>query len=89
MNAFVRKLGGLVLGVLSGFDRLVIRGHLRQLSYTHGMNCYLSANRILLKDFGGHAEQVTQHLLDASLAHAHQSGREIRYLNSSKLRKED
>jgi len=89
MNAFVRKLGGLVLGVLSGFDRLLIRGHLRQLSYTHGMNCYLSANRVLLKDFGGHAEQVTQHLLDASLAHARQSGREIRYLNSSKLRKED
>ena len=89
MNTFVRRFAALVTGVLSGLDRLVFRGHLRQLSYTHGMNCYLSANRILLKDFGQHAEQVTAQLLDASLAQARQSGREIRYLNSSQLCKED
>jgi hypothetical protein len=89
MNAFVRRFAALVLGVLSGFDRLVFRGHLRQLSYTHGMNCYLSANHILFKDFGRHAEQVSAQLLDASLAQARHSGREIRYLPSSQLRKED
>lgn len=89
MNAFIRRFVALVTGVLSGFDRLVFRGHLRQLSYTHGMNCYLSANHILLKDFGRHSKQVTAQLLDASLAQARHQGRAIRYLNSSQLRKED
>jgi hypothetical protein len=89
MNAFVLRLAALVTGILSGFDRLVFRGHLRQLSYGHGMNCYLSANHILLKDFGQHSQEVTAQLLDASLAQARQAGREIRYLPSSRLRKED
>jgi hypothetical protein len=42
--------------LLHGFDRLVFRGHLRQLSYAHGMECYLSANRVLLKDFDRHVQ---------------------------------
>jgi hypothetical protein len=57
-------------GVLHGFDRLVCRGHLRQLSYAHGMDCYLSANRVLLKDFERHAIQRTRTLIDASPAEA-------------------
>ena len=32
MNAFLQRHAGSVLGVLSGFDRLVLRGHLRALS---------------------------------------------------------
>ena len=47
MKTFLATFGHLVLGVLHGFDRLVFRGHLRQLSYAHGMDCYLSANRVL------------------------------------------
>lgn len=89
MSAFLHRFAGLVLGVLSGFDRLVFRGHLRQISYAHGMACYLSANHVLLKDFARHAEQTTARLVEASLTRAHQAGREVRYLTSSRLRKED
>jgi hypothetical protein len=88
MNSFLAFCGGLVLGVLQGYDRLVFRGHLRQLSYPHGMECYLSANRVLLKDFEAHAKQKTQELLDTSLAEARQTKRPIVYLNSSQLSKE-
>ena len=58
MQSLLAVFGGLVLGVLQGFDRLVFRGHLRQLSYAHGMECYLSANRVLLKDFTGQYDIV-------------------------------
>jgi len=89
MQAFLSAFGGLVLGVLHGFDRLVFRGHLRQLAYTHGMNGYLYANQVLLKDFTNHAKERTALLLASSLADAQRQGRPIVYLNSSQLSKED
>jgi hypothetical protein len=70
MDTFLGNFGHLVLGVLSGFDRLVFRGHLRQLSYAQGMGCYLWANQVLLKDFKAHAIEQTKALIDASLAEA-------------------
>lgn len=89
MKTFLAAVGQLVLGVLHGFDRLVFRGHLRQLSYAHGMECYLSANRVLLKDFKVHARERTAQLIDASLAEARRLNRPIPYLNSSSIPKED
>ena len=89
MQAFLAVFGHLVLGVLHGFDRLVFRGHLRQLSFAHGMDCYLSANHVLLKDFTAHAKQRTAELIDASLAEARRLNRPIVYLNSSQLSKEE
>jgi hypothetical protein len=89
MQTFLAAVGHLVLGVLSGFDRLVFRGHLRQLSYAHGMECYLSANRVLLKDFKAHARERTAVLLDASLAEARRLNRPVIYLNSSSRSKEE
>jgi hypothetical protein len=89
MKSFLAAFGHLVLGVLHGFDRLVFRGSLRQLSYAHGMDCYLSANRVLLKDFKAHAIERTAALIDASLAEARRLDRPIVYLNSSQISKED
>jgi hypothetical protein len=89
METFLGALGHLVLGVLHGFDRLVFRGHLRQLSYERGMECYLSANRVLLKDFKAHVIERTAELIDASLAEAHRLNRPVPYLSSSKTSKED
>jgi hypothetical protein len=89
MQSLLAVLGGLVIGVLHGFDRLVFRGHLRQLSYAHGMECYLSANRVLLKDFTAHAQERTALLLEASLTDAKRLERPVVYLNSSQTSKED
>jgi hypothetical protein len=89
MPSFLAVFGHLVLGVLHGFDRLVFRGHLRQLSYAHGLACYLSANRVLLKDFKAHAMERTAVLIDASLAAARRLNRPVIYLNSSSTAKED
>jgi len=77
------------LGVLSGFDRVVFKGKLRQLYSPNGMNCYLSANHVLRKDFKAHAKAVTDQVLEASLvAQAKRQGC-FRYLNSSQLSKEE
>jgi hypothetical protein len=82
-------LAGLVVGVLSGFDRLMFRGHVRELMYPCGMNRYCNFNGVKLTGFGAHAEQLTGRLIAASEAEAKRLGRPIEYLASAQLRKED
>ena len=77
MNAFIQKYKSLVTYCLSGFDRLVIRGTLINLSYVEGMLVYLSVAKVLLKDFGNHAEKMSQMLKQASLAVVLSAGRPV------------
>ena len=62
METFISKHAGAVIGVLSGFDRLVFRGTLRQLAYSGGMMAYLWAEKVLLKDFAEHASGIPSFL---------------------------
>jgi hypothetical protein len=89
MKAIIRQLGERVLGVLSGFDRLLFRGILRCVINPRGLNGYLYGARVPMADFGKHAERVTEQLIDESLQHARETGREIRYLNDSEISKKD
>ena len=88
MEQFLSKHASAVIGALSGFDRLVFRGTLRQLSYSKGMMSYLWAVQVLLKDFAGHAQALTQRLRDASATLAGRTSRPVRYLPSSATSKE-
>jgi hypothetical protein len=89
MKAIIRQLGERVLGVLSGFDRLLFRGFLRCVINPRGLNGYLYGARVPMADFGKHATQVTEQLIDESTRHARETGREIRYVNDSQIRKKD
>ena len=60
MNAFLSRFAPLICGVLMGYDRLIFRGTLRNLSYPAGLQHYLWANRIPFKDFHDHSEDVTR-----------------------------
>lgn len=88
MNAFLRVFAGLVFGVLHGFDRLVFRGHLRQITTVQGMDRLLHTNRVLYKDFQGYVQQKTSQVIDASLAEARRQNRPVVYLPSSTISKE-
>jgi hypothetical protein len=67
MDTFIQKYEPHVTGVLSGFDRLVFRGTLRELAVTGGMMDFLWHVGVLLKDFGAYAEATTRRLKQASL----------------------
>jgi hypothetical protein len=88
MKSFLRRFGGLVLGVLSGFDRLIFRGKLCPLYAPEGMNIYLAANKVLRKDFEKHAEGVTHQVLQASLVEDAKKKECFRYLGSSRTDKD-
>ena len=89
MKSFIQKHEKDVMGTLSGFDRLVFRGHLRRLSFVEGMTSYLSSVGVLLKDFGKHVLHVTGRLKEASLALAARTLRPVKYLQSSQIHKDD
>jgi len=89
MDEFIARHQDKITGTLSGFDRLVLRGTLRALSYPDAMRHYLYANDVLLKDFGAHVEQVSEKLEKASQREARQLGRPVQYLASSQTSKED
>jgi hypothetical protein len=89
MNALVPQNAEHVIGVLSGWDRLVFRGTLRMLAFAGGMARYLSRIGVLLKQFGDHAQAMTDQLIQASLKRAETLGRPVHYLQSPSIRKDD
>ena len=89
MHEFIAKHQDKITGTLSGFDRLVFRGTLRSIAHDQGMQRYLWANQVLLKDFGSHVQQVSRRLKEASLAEAQALGRPVKYLASSQVSKEE
>jgi len=88
MDEFTATYGDQIAGTLSGFDRLVLRGTLRRIAYPFGLQGYLWANQVLLKDFGAHAEKVSAIVKDSALETMVAAGRPVRYLPSSREDKE-
>lgn len=88
MHEFTATYADQIAGVLNGFDRLVFRGTLRRIAYPFGLQGYLWANQILLKEFGAHAQKVSEIVKGAALEAMTASGRPVRYLYSSREDKE-
>ncbi len=87
MNDFIAKFQDQLSGTLSGFDRLVFRGTLWRDQIT-GMKGYLWAHHLGAKDFGAHAEQISQAVKEASLAPVLAARRPVLYLTSGKDNKQ-
>src|SRR2546422_8770658 len=79
MQQFIAKHQDQIAGVLSGFDRLVLRGTLPSIAYGQGMSQYLWASQVLLKNFGAHVEQVSERLKATPLAEVVAAGRPGQY----------
>ena len=89
METFIQQYEKDVIGHLSGFDRLVLRGTLRALAVKSGMLSYLWNVGVRLKDFGNLVMNKSDQLKEASCQRAKRLGRPIVYLASAKRSKED
>jgi hypothetical protein len=89
VNAFITRHASKITGVLSGFDRILFRGHLTRLNFADGVESFLRSQGVLKKDFGALAEQVTAMIREEAETVATALGRPTRYLESSAVRKED
>jgi hypothetical protein len=89
MERFLVRHKDRVIGVLSGFDRVLFRGSLRSISYLSGMNKFLSSHGVLYKDFGRFAEGLSTRVKDHSKGVAEAAGRPWIYLQSPSASKEE
>ena len=81
MRQFLQHHGEQILGVLSGFDRLRLRGTLRMFASEGGVVGWLQQAGIALKDFLSWAESLTQRLRRRTEQEAHAVGRPVKYLD--------
>jgi hypothetical protein len=88
MQSFIHRHGSQVIGVLSGFDRVRLRGTLRWLSNECGMFGFLQAVSVLLKDFTDYAKDITAQIRQRTETDAKNAGRPVLYLNSGNQSKE-
>ena len=89
MRSFLARYQDRIIGALSGLDRILFRGTIRQLAHVAGFDSFMGYRRILRKDFKAHSQAVTAQIREATEAIAEASGRPLRYLESSAVRKED
>jgi hypothetical protein len=88
MKEFLQRFGTVVIGFLSGFDRLVFRGTLRNMAFEDGLRLYLSVNKIKFKDAGAHFHTVSERVKTAALHVAEEQRRPVKYLPSPQTSKE-
>ena len=62
MERFFERHQGRIIGVLSGFDRVLFRGTLRSICHLTGMDMFLSSQRVLYKDFGTYVNKLSEQL---------------------------
>jgi hypothetical protein len=74
MNEFVQRHAGSVIGVLSGFDRVLFRGTLMRLCNGGGLFDLMRKTGHALKEFGAFCESVTQEVKAASERVAKEAG---------------
>jgi hypothetical protein len=88
VKRFLQKYASDVTASLSGFDRLILRGTLRQLAYLDGMLCYMAINGVRTVDFRDHVLEMTSRLRAAVEGEVTKLHRPVIYLPSSLTSKE-
>lgn len=88
MERFIERHRDRVIGVLSGFDRLVFRGTFRSISYLKGLEIFLSKHRVLFKEFGEFAQKISERIKQHAHQLADEEGRPYVHLSSPKISKE-
>lgn len=89
MKSFIARFGSQVTAVLSGFDRLVLRGTLLPLMRRYGMFHFLERAGVRRLNFKDYVRSTTEKLKVAAPADVREAGRPEVYLGSSKISKED
>lgn len=88
MNTILEQFKDKINGTFAFFDRMIIKGHIRQFFSTSGKGYFLSEQNVLLKDFSAYANQVTSDIVAHVEKIAEETHRPLRYLTSAKIPKE-
>jgi hypothetical protein len=87
MKSFLRRFGDKIKGVLSGFDRLRLRGTRRLLAHASGLKHFLWKSRVKLQDFDTYVQDITGTLCASIKQSVKDSGRPLIYVSSGEANK--
>jgi hypothetical protein len=88
MERFLTRHKDRIVGTITGFDRMLLRGTLRCISHCKGMGVFLSSQHVLLKDYGQFVQRLSNEISEHGKTFAAELGRPYEYLPSSNLSKE-
>lgn len=89
MKQLIKYFGDSIVGVTSGFDRIVFQGMIRPVMYPEGAMGFFGRKRILFKDAKNWVTEQTERLISAVEEWSkRECGEGIAYLPSTKIRKE-
>lgn len=88
MNTILEQYKDKINGTFSFFDRMIIKGHIRQFFSPSGKKFFLSEQNILLKDFSAYANRVTDDIVSYAETFTRSHNRPLVYLSSAKTPKE-
>jgi hypothetical protein len=89
MERFLTRFKDHITGIVSGPDRLLLRGTLRSISHVEGLERYLKACGILHKEFVRFAQSVSIALCQRAEQWARQQNRPCEQVRSARVSKED
>lgn len=89
MADLVQRYRDRILGVLSCYDRVIVRGGIPGLDYAKGMEQYLRAREIRLFDFPKFAMPFREAIGNNAEQLAQANGIKVQFIRHSDVRKED
>jgi hypothetical protein len=75
MCKFLLQNAASVIGMISGWDRVRLRGTLRSIAFPDALSRFLSSSRRLIKGFGLFAEESSRQMREAAADVAEHAGR--------------
>lgn len=89
MVPLVERYADRILGVLSCYDRVIVRGAIRGFDYAKAMESYLRWRKIPLFDFPKFAKPYRDAIRDNAERLARENGIEVEFIRNHRDRKED
>lgn len=89
MEKFINQFKGQINGVLQGFDRIMIKGHIKNFYHKNNFYYFLNQEKVQLKDYKEYALKVTSEMKESIEGTIKQTGCYYQYLSSSEISKED
>jgi len=89
METFLQKYENHTRGILHGFDRIIIKGHIQKFYVGENFYYYLNKENIMLKDFKGYVEKVNEIIKSHIDTIKQKSGCYSEYLTGHKITKEE
>jgi len=83
MADLVERYADQILGVLSCYDRVIVRGRLADIDYAKGMAVYLRAHGVRLFDFPQWAKPFRDEIRDNTERLAQEHGIEVRFVRGN------